>query len=414
MKTNTQLKTWFFLIMAGLFVLQDQLQDWFAPFQYFDEAFGLLIVPFGLLRLRQHRLRLVRSKQDWIFLAGLLLFFCCGWAGYFIYRYQPLTNALKDSYVNIKFFLAFAASFLIFDDPELDDTKLKDKIWPCLNAATWILFVLCILDLFFGIFSGETRGGLRIVRLYYSAYTYLVSSCVFLSCICLWYYDRYRNKIIRPLLMLCFILFCTGRVKAVGAIACIMLIYLFVLRRQPIGKKVKILAICTMVFAVGAGLFQIFFYYISLGTESARAMLTLAAPFVAWDHFPSGSGWATFASAFSAEPYSPVYGMYRMAGIWGISPEHHQFVSDTYWPMVMGECGFFGFAGLVAALVVFSKKVFVLKTDSAAMAGALNALLYLLISSTSESAFANPMAIPLAFWIGFLMARHKNRRPAVQ
>ena len=410
MKTTTRTKTWFFLIMSALFLLQDKLQDWFQPFQYFDEAFGLLIVPMVLIRLCQRRLPLRWTRKDVILCAGLLTFWLFGWAGHLRYQYQPLSNALKDSYVNIKFFLALGGSFLFFDDPKLDFSELKKKLWPCLNAATLILFVLCVVDLLFGVFSDETRGGLRIVKLFYSAYTYLVSGCVFLSCLYLWYYDWYQNKIIPPLLMLCFILFSTGRVKAVGAMACILLIYLFILRRQPIGKKIRILAICIMVFAVGAGLFQVFFYYISLGTESARAMLTLASPFVAWDHFPFGSGWATFASAFSAEPYSPVYGQYRMAGIWGISPEYHQFMSDTYWPMILGETGFFGFAAFIAALVVLIQKFFVLKDDHSAMAGAANALLYLLISSTSESAFANPMAVPLAFWLGFLLARHHQER----
>ena len=136
-------------------------------------------------------------------------------------------------------------------------------------------------------------------------------------------------------------------------------------------------------------------------------MLTLAAPFVAWDHLPTGSGWATFGSAFSAEPYSPVYGMYRMAGIWGISPNYSAFVSDTYWPMVLAETGFIGFGGLILALVMFVKKVCRVK-HAPALASGLMVLAYLLISSTSESALANPVAVPLAFWMGVLLAEQHN------
>jgi hypothetical protein len=146
-----------------------------------------------------------------------------------------------------------------------------------------------------------------------------------------------------------------------------------------------------------------------MGVESARAMLTLAGPFVAWDHFPFGSGWATFGSAFSAEPYSPVYGMYRMAGIWGLSPDSPAFVSDTYWPMILGQTGFFGFAGFLVALTVFVKKILNMKDSLGAYAAGLLILAQLLISSTSESALANPLAVPMAMLLGLLLAEHRNR-----
>ena len=36
-------------------------------------------------------------------------------------------------------------------------------------------------------------------------------------------------------------------------------------------------------------------------------------------------------------------------------------------------------------------------------------LAQLLISSTSESALVNPLAVPMAFWLGLLLAEHRNR-----
>ena len=411
MKSNTRIKTIVFLIFAGLFLMQDKLQDWFAPFQYFDEAFGLLIFPMALIRWRQKRLKIVADRKDWLFYAGLGLFWLLGWLGYFAYRYQPFSNALKDFYVNSKFFLALGASFLFFDDPKLDFDRMKKSIWPVLYAVVLALFALCVVDLLFATFSTDTRGPFRAVKLFYSVQTVLVSVCVFLSCICLWYYDEKQKRIILPLALLCVIMFCTIRVKSMGAIAAVLLIYLFVLKDLKfisIQRKHKIWLIAFLVFAAAAIVYQVVNYYILMGVGSARAMLTLASPFVAWDHFPFGSGWGTFGSTFSAEPYSPVYGMYRMAGIWGLSPSYSAFVSDTYWPMILAQTGFFGFAGLLLALAVLVKKVCRLKTIRASYASGLLILAQLLISSTSESALANPMAVPLAFWLGLLMAEHRN------
>ena len=411
MKTNTKAKTLFFLVIAGLFLMQDKLQEWFAPFQYFDEAFGLLIFPMALIRWRQKRLKIVADRKDWLFYAGLCLFWLFGWAGHFANQYQPLSNALKDFYVNNKFFLALGASILFFDDPELDFAWLKQKLWPVLNAVVAVLFVLCVVDLLFGVFSTDTRGPFRAVKLFYSVQTVLVSVCVFLSCICLWYYDEKRERVILPLVLLCIVMFSTIRVKSMGAIAAVLLIYLFVLKGLKffsIQRKYKVCLIVFLVFAAAAILYQVVNYYILMGTGSARAMLTLASPFVAWDHFPFGSGWGTFGSAFSAEPYSPVYGMYRMAGIWGLSPSYPAFVSDTYWPMILAQTGFFGFAGLLLALKVLVNKVCTLKNRPASYASGLLILAQLLISSTSESALANPLAVPLALWLGLLLAEQHN------
>ena len=242
--------------------------------------------------------------------------------------------------------------------------------------------------------------------------TVLVAVCVFLSAVYLWYYEQKRDRILLPLGMLSVMMFCTLRVKSMGAIAAVVLVYLFVLRGlkfKDLKRWMKITFVVFMLFAATAIVYQIVSYYILMGVESARAMLTLAGPFVAWDHFPFGSGWATFGSAFSGQPYSPVYGMYRMAGIWGLTPEDPAFISDTYWPMILGQTGFFGFAGFLLALVVFVKRVLKMRELPGSYASSLLILAQLLISSTSESALANPLAVPMALWLGVLMAEYRQK-----
>lgn len=413
MTMKKHIQTGAFFLLFVLFLLQDKLQEEIQLFQYFDEAFALLIVPLFFLHMLFKHPPVRMTRQNILFFALLVIFWVFGWAGYFVYRYQPLAETAKDAYVNIKFFLGVGASFLLFYDQTFDFKQLKKRLWPLLYAVTVVLFVMCLADAAFGVFSDDTRGNLPAVKLFYSAQTMLVACCVFLSAVFLWYYKEKQKKIILPLVLLSCIMFSTLRVKAVGAIACIVVIYLFVLlKKQKLSRKTLIFMTVVLCFTGAAGIYQVIRYYYLMGVESARAMLTLASPFVAMDHFPFGSGWGTFASAFSVEPYSPVYGMYRMAGIWGLSPDFHDFVSDTYWPMVLGQCGFFGFAALVGALLLFAKKVFVLKTDKSALASALLPLAYLLVSSTSESAFANPIAVMYAFWIGFLLAEHHAGRPS--
>ncbi|MSS01082.1 hypothetical protein [Floccifex porci] len=405
MKSVISRKTYIFIFFVILFLAQNRLQQWAGVFQYLDELFALLIIPALLYWIIKKKEKVTWTKQQICFFALLAIFWLSGWGGYVIYHYQPLSNAAKDAYVNLKFFLAAGASFLIFADKELNFEQLKKKLWPVLNGIVVILFVFCLADLCFGIFSKETRYGMRAIKLFYSAYTILVGECVFLSAIYLWFFEQKRKKIIPPLVMLAFIMLSTRRIKSVGAVACILMVYLLVFyKEKKLSKKVKIFTGCVLLIALFAGVYQVISYYIMMGTESARAVLTIGAPFIAKDHFPFGSGWGTYGSAFSADPYSPVYGMYQMDGVWGISPEYHEFVSDTFWPMILGECGIFGLLAFIGVCALIVKKVFILKSSKSAFASSLIPLLYLLISSSSESAFANPIAVPFAFWMGFLFA----------
>ena len=393
-----------------LFLVQNKLQQWFTPFQYVDELFGLLIVPLAVWRLVQGKLHIVWTEKTVLFAILLAVFWVSGWCGYFCWHYQPFLNTAKDSYVNLKFFLAAGASWLMFIDDTADLEQVRRWLWPLVNVAAVILFVLCVADLCFGIFEGNMRGGLRAVKLFYSAYTFLAGICVFLCAICLWLYEEHRKKIMIPLILLTFVMLSTRRVKAMGAAACLLLIYIFIFRkRQRISRKVKILATVVLAVAGVSGIYQLVSYYILMGMESARAVLTVAAPFIAWDHFPFGTGWGTYGSAFSVEPYSPVYSMYRMEGVWGLSSDYPDFVADTFWPMILAQCGFFGFLAFIGVLILLGRRIWRLKKDKSAFASARLLAGYLLISSTSESAFANPAAVPLAFWLGFLFAQHRIR-----
>lgn len=405
MKSVTSRKTVLFCVCMLLFLLQNGLQKHFEFFQYLDEFFAVLVIPVFFLKFVQKKVTFDWTKRKTLFSVLLLIFWISGWCGFFCYRYQPFLNAAKDSYVNLKFFMSIGTAYLLFCDENLDTEQMRRKIWPILNCITIFLFVLCLLDLCFGIFSTETRGGLRAVKLFYSAYTFLAGNCVLLSAVYFWFFEQKQKRIIGPLAMLAFVMLSTRRVKAMGAAACILLVYLLVLRRhQKMNKKMKSFVCVAMAAAVAAGIYQVVSYYYLMGVESARAVLTIGAPFIAFDHFPFGTGWGTYGSTFSTDPYSPVYGMYRMAGVWGISPDYPDFVSDTFWPMILGQCGIWGFLAFIGVLIMLIRKVFTLKENKSAFASACIPILYLLISSSSESAFANPIAVSMAFWLGILFA----------
>ena len=145
MKSVTSRKVYLYLFWVILFIIQNRLQQWFDPFQYLDEIFALLIVPGVLFWIIKKKEKIIWTKEKILFLVLLLVFVLSGWAGYFVYHYQPFANAVKDAYVNLKFFMAVGASFLMFANEKLDFEQLKKKIWPVMNAIVIFLFVLFYL-----------------------------------------------------------------------------------------------------------------------------------------------------------------------------------------------------------------------------------------------------------------------------
>jgi hypothetical protein len=74
---------------------------------------------------------------------------------------------------------------------------------------------------------------------------------------------------------------------------------------------------------------------------------------VAASHFPVGAGFGRFGSAVAASNYSPEYVARGYPSIWGLgrTPEEGRFLTDTEWPAIIGESGFFGAVAFIAGLV---------------------------------------------------------------
>lgn len=93
--------------------------------------------------------------------------------------------------------------------------------------------------------------------------------------------------------------------------------------------------------------------YIGKGTPEARTVLTLDSFSVAAEHFPAGAGFGRFASAIAAANYSPEYVARGYPSIWGLGrgAEDGRFLTDTEWPAILGESGFFGTAAYALGLL---------------------------------------------------------------
>lgn len=77
-----------------------------------------------------------------------------------------------------------------------------------------------------------------------------------------------------------------------------------------------------------------------LTSTSARSLLMQDGVDIAFNCFPFGSGFASFATYMSGAYYSPLYYEYGLNSVWGLMPANPSFVSDSFWPAVIAQFGF--------------------------------------------------------------------------
>lgn len=85
-------------------------------------------------------------------------------------------------------------------------------------------------------------------------------------------------------------------------------------------------------------------------TIRARSALYGASVEIARDSFPLGVGLGRFGSHMSRVDYSPVYAEYDLDRIWGLMERFPLYITDTFWPMILGETGVIGAAGYAVFL----------------------------------------------------------------
>jgi hypothetical protein len=89
----------------------------------------------------------------------------------------------------------------------------------------------------------------------------------------------------------------------------------------------------------------------------ARVALLNGSIEIARDYFPLGAGLGRYGSWMSREHYSDLYYHYGLSKIPGLSPQFSDFITDTFWPQVLGETGVLGSAAFVLFLAVIATQL---------------------------------------------------------
>jgi len=399
-----------FFIYYGVFWswLQYDVLSAFSYFKYIDELIALIALPLFFLNSN------FKLKPSYFrILVFLLIFIISGILSNLIYGITDIKTAFGDLFLNIKFFLCCYTGFCIFR--ENFNICHSNTIKFNLDLLTVVHIILFVVDRLFQVFPiYEIRFKIPSTQLIYPHPTYCAAA-IFLLLICRIIFNDTKNKRHNFLnIILCIVIFSTLRFKAIASV--IALIAIMVATKYKCLRKYYLLLgsilICIILFLARK---QIYFYFVIGLKLFPRGILLITSLKIAIDYFPFGTGFGTFGSYLSAINYSPVYYKYGINHIEGISPTIYNAVTDQYWPMILGQAGIIGLIAMLLIWLLFLKYIINNKylTDNTYVS-CMGIYLYVLISSTSESAICNPIMMPLAFILGVILSILENNKTLIK
>lgn len=388
-------------------VFRDWLSSRLLYVGYFDELIAVFAIPIILIRISENKLIIQKNNNSyWKYIFVLVI---SGITGSVLYKYQPIKAGLSDVILCLKFWLAIEVGEYCFDGFSIE--KKANSIFTHVRFLTLFLTFLIVFDHIHPIFRSTVRYGLRAEQLFYNHPTEFASVIIFLMIVIVMLRKKISsNKTMFYLMILSALAATSLRTKIWGCILSFWMIYYFAYYRK---KEIKISTVLFFVFPILIFISwdQIEYYFLGeIQQESARYQLLAKSIVIAKNHFPFGAGFGTFGSHYSTVYYSPVYYKYGLSKIYGLQKGYAYFVSDNFWPMILGQFGVIGFLGIFVAIYKLFNQINCLRKSNVVFyVAGLNILVYLLIESTAASSFVNPSAIPYALLLGYLL--HFNKFP---
>lgn len=379
------------VILFFLLAFESALRDEARVFNYADEAATIIMVAIALVSLATEKRAFSFLPQEKRAALLLVLFVVIGLAGGAISGVQPaLVPIAIDLFACIKFFVALMAGVVVFRRGS------DDFVHACIVVARVVIVVAAVcaaLNLFvdIGMCTVRLRMGMRPFSfVFYHPYAVNVMCVGFMA---LFATNPKANRVY--LVLSCFVMVSTLRAKGVAFVVVAAILLVTVGRGQRLSSRMVAVATIAAVLVVCG---QIVSNYAN--PEEARFRLTIASLEIANTYAPLGAGFATFGSNVTTLPeyYSSLYYDYGLSTVWGLRPTGTQFVSDTFFPIILGQCGWLGLLCYGAFVVEMLQAVRLrTKMSSANPAGALLVAAFLVLSCLSDSAFFGHTAIFLAF-----------------
>lgn len=404
LKINKHVLVW--TIVIYFFVFQRALIGVSNMFNYMDEVFAIVI---GIDIMAKMLNRSVRLTRDELTILALLIMTCViGVIGNINSRL--LTSPLYiiiDIISTLKVWLGYYAISMTNWSKSVYDQLIK-MLAKCGRALVWIMLFFMIASQIVDIgMTASARYGFRSFQFVYNVPGNF--SKVFYFLVPLLTADlNYKTSTYKKVTIICALIVwaSTMRSRAFAFIAIFLLMAVFFFTSNgkkwgnKIRRKIKVVYIIPVVLVAIAICWNQLVFYFTTDTQ-ARSVLLRFGILTMMTYFPLGAGFGTFGSDVAATRYSPLYQKYGFNSIYGMRQDEAYFLNDNYWPMIMGQFGFFGLVLILIALMKFMKMVIsTTKENKYFYFSTFCAVGFLLLSSVASKSYSEFSSICVFMLIG--------------
>lgn len=400
------------IFLVLLFAFERALITYIPVLGYADEVFAIVTVAGILISLIEGSRKL--SGLELILLVLLLFSFNIGLISNYYSGLQSSPIAIVTDIISTyKIFLAYY--WIALQSAEQIHWDGIIRVLASICRALVVIMLACLIGAYiFGseLMLSDGRYGLPALQFLFNVPGNF--SKLFYFIIPLLSADLYMDRSFYKKVMIVFSLLVwisTLRSRAIAFAFCYLLFafWYFYLKNKRKTKINIVQIIPFVILAVILGWNQIAFYL--LEGEQARGVLWRYSFVTMAKYFPFGSGFGTYASDVTVDYGSSLYAEYGFDKVYGLGYVHMHFLNDNYWPMIIGQLGFFGVVliGLVVYLLyrylltgVSANKYFHFATLCAAG--------FLLASSIASKSYSEFSSIPVLMLHGILLQRERATR----
>lgn len=325
------------------------LAELFASRSYLDEVIGILSA-FYLLFFRNRM-----EKRDVITIVLLAVVSIYGLisntvSGLTSNYFSIFVDVLAESKVLLSY---FAVKYFLNDSEKQSIIELLTGISALFTIAS---FICGIISLFKDIgMSGLERYGIRSFHFIFDMEHQFMAVYMFIFAVLVCNTRmKHGTKVLFYIMAMISMILTTKAPPILFSIIFVGLSFYFK-KHKKLSTWIIIIGII-MVIIVGQ--YQIHEYL--LNEDSPRHLFIKYAIKTANNYFPFGSGFATYGSDQAARVYSRLYYQYGFNKLNGMNPDNPAFLSDTFWPMAIGQ---FGWVGSILYAIVYLRVFLTLNND---------------------------------------------------
>ncbi len=396
-------KTLLVVIMIMVLFVELIFSEMIPFLKYADEIIAIIAILSIVLWLLQKR-RNIEKEYGKMLLAICGVVFI-GFSGNVINKVCPsYFAAAVDCLGTIKVFVAFVFVYSYLRSVEAKQTATI--LYKPAKSFLWIAAFFGVVSMFLDIgMGGETRFGLRAYSFVFGhGHVLAIASICALAVIA-------STETIQKKLYFYTILTCACQLLTVKGPSIIWSVMIFVMFRYYVhNKKIKPWLIGFMVVVgIIVGDYQITNYF--MNATAPRTLLLKYGIETANRYFPLGAGFATYGSDMAKVYYSKLYYEYGFSNIRGMGKTNGMYLNDNYWPMAMGQFGYFGGLLLLYSYYLFFRNMQKKCSDRKIRAILITNFIYIMVHSLGSASLTSAEGTFLFVIFGVVLAIYKGESP---